>query len=64
MSPDPDLLSMASSSLSYPLEADDEYVMFSSDRRGYVAAARIPRNGLKVWTLRCLIQTFSLVLWG
>ncbi|XP_019713893.1 stromal interaction molecule 2 isoform X2 [Hippocampus comes] len=34
MSPDPDLLSMASSSLSYPLEADDEYVMFSSDRRG------------------------------
>ncbi|XP_051912926.1 stromal interaction molecule 2 isoform X2 [Hippocampus zosterae] len=34
MSPDPDLLSMASSSLSYPLEADDEYVTFSSDRRG------------------------------
>ncbi|XP_041635251.1 stromal interaction molecule 2 isoform X2 [Cheilinus undulatus] len=34
MSPDPDLLSMASSSLSYRPEADDEHVMFSSDRRG------------------------------
>ncbi|XP_068569451.1 stromal interaction molecule 2 isoform X2 [Cebidichthys violaceus] len=34
MSPDPDLLSMASSSLSYRTEADDEHIMFSSDRRG------------------------------
>ncbi|XP_034757274.1 stromal interaction molecule 2 isoform X2 [Etheostoma cragini] len=34
MSPDPDLLSMASSSLSYRHEADDEHIMFSSDRRG------------------------------
>ncbi|XP_042256646.1 stromal interaction molecule 2 isoform X4 [Thunnus albacares] len=34
MSPDPDLLSMASSSLSYRPEADDEHIMFSSDRRG------------------------------
>ncbi|XP_072232502.1 stromal interaction molecule 2 isoform X4 [Leuresthes tenuis] len=34
MSPDPDLLSMAGSSLSYRPEADDEHVMFSSDRRG------------------------------
>nr|XP_019951240.1 PREDICTED: stromal interaction molecule 2 isoform X2 [Paralichthys olivaceus] len=34
MSPDPDLLSMASSSLSYHPEADDEHIMFSSDRRG------------------------------
>ncbi|KAF3837114.1 hypothetical protein F7725_004578 [Dissostichus mawsoni] len=34
MSPDPDLLSMASSSLSYRSEADDEHIMFSSDRRG------------------------------
>ncbi|XP_077399854.1 stromal interaction molecule 2 isoform X2 [Vanacampus margaritifer] len=42
MSPDPDLLSMASSSLSYPLEADDEYVMFSSDRRGDAAQESSP----------------------
>ncbi|XP_037614510.1 stromal interaction molecule 2 isoform X2 [Sebastes umbrosus] len=34
MSPDPDLLSMASSSLSYRPEADDEHILFSSDRRG------------------------------
>ncbi|XP_053714647.1 stromal interaction molecule 2 isoform X2 [Synchiropus splendidus] len=34
MSPDPDLLSMASLSLSYRTDADDEHVMFSSDRRG------------------------------
>ncbi|XP_028420284.1 stromal interaction molecule 2 isoform X2 [Perca flavescens] len=34
MSPDPDLLSMASSSLSYRHEADDEHILFSSDRRG------------------------------
>ncbi|XP_020484864.2 stromal interaction molecule 2 isoform X2 [Labrus bergylta] len=34
MSPDPDLLSMASSSLSYRPEAEDEHIMFSSDRRG------------------------------
>ncbi|XP_038588133.1 stromal interaction molecule 2 isoform X3 [Micropterus salmoides] len=34
MSADPDLLSMASSSLSYRPEADDEHIMFSSDRRG------------------------------
>ncbi|XP_059210693.1 stromal interaction molecule 2 isoform X2 [Centropristis striata] len=34
LSPDPDLLSMASSSLSYRPEADDEHIMFSSDRRG------------------------------
>ncbi|KAK2863083.1 hypothetical protein Q5P01_002616 [Channa striata] len=37
MSPDPDLLSMASSSLSYRPEADDEHIMFSSDRRGDTA---------------------------
>ncbi|XP_026185713.1 stromal interaction molecule 2 isoform X3 [Mastacembelus armatus] len=34
MSPDPDLLSMASSPLSYRPEADDEHITFSSDRRG------------------------------
>ncbi|XP_056298580.1 stromal interaction molecule 2 isoform X2 [Pseudoliparis swirei] len=34
MSADPDLLSMAGSSLSYRAEADDEHIMFSSDRRG------------------------------
>ncbi|XP_034020521.1 stromal interaction molecule 2 isoform X2 [Thalassophryne amazonica] len=32
MSPDPDLLSVASSSLSYRHEADDEHIMFSIDR--------------------------------
>ncbi|XP_028284673.1 stromal interaction molecule 2 isoform X3 [Parambassis ranga] len=52
MSPDPDLLSMASSSLSYRPEADDEHIMFSSDRRGYVAVAGTPRNGFTVWTYR------------
>ncbi|XP_053272323.1 stromal interaction molecule 2 isoform X1 [Pleuronectes platessa] len=52
MSPDPDLLSMASSSLSYRPEAEDEHIMFSSDRRGYVAVAGTPRNGFKVWTYR------------
>ncbi|XP_033992792.1 stromal interaction molecule 2 isoform X1 [Trematomus bernacchii] len=52
MSPDPDLLSMASSSLSYRSEADDEHIMFSSDRRGYVAVAGTPRNGFTVWTHR------------
>ncbi|XP_078131946.1 stromal interaction molecule 2 isoform X1 [Sander vitreus] len=52
MSPDPDLLSMASSSLSYRHEADDEHIMFSSDRRGYVAVAGTPRNGFTVWTHR------------
>uniref|UniRef100_A0A8D3A259 Stromal interaction molecule 2 n=1 Tax=Scophthalmus maximus TaxID=52904 RepID=A0A8D3A259_SCOMX len=62
MSPDPDLLSMASSSLSYRPEADDEHIMFSSDRRGYVAVAGTPRNGFKVWTYRCFIQTFTLTL--
>lgn len=66
MSPDPDLLSMASSSLSYRPEADDEHIMFSSDRRGYVAVAGTPRNGFTVWTHRCFIQTFTLMLgaWG
>lgn len=54
MSADPDLLSMASSSLSYRPEADDEHIMFSSDRRGYVAVAGTPRNGFTVWTYRCL----------
>ncbi|XP_030609564.1 stromal interaction molecule 2 isoform X2 [Archocentrus centrarchus] len=34
MSADPDLLSMASSSLSYRPEADDDIIMFNSDRRG------------------------------
>uniref|UniRef100_A0A3P8V244 Stromal interaction molecule 2 n=1 Tax=Cynoglossus semilaevis TaxID=244447 RepID=A0A3P8V244_CYNSE len=34
MSPDPDLLSMASSTLSYHTEADDDQLMFSTDRRG------------------------------
>lgn len=34
LSPDPDLLSMASSSLSYHPEADDEHILFSTDRRG------------------------------
>ncbi|XP_075884495.1 stromal interaction molecule 2 isoform X1 [Nelusetta ayraudi] len=52
MSADPDLLSMASSSLSYRPEADDEHIMFSSDRRGYVAVAGTPRNGFTVWTYR------------
>ncbi|KAM6895069.1 stromal interaction molecule 2 isoform 1-T1 [Lycodopsis pacificus] len=52
MSPDPDLLSMASSSLSYRTEADDEHIVFSSDRRGYVAVAGTPRNGFTVWTHR------------
>uniref|UniRef100_A0A3Q0SJM5 Stromal interaction molecule 2 n=1 Tax=Amphilophus citrinellus TaxID=61819 RepID=A0A3Q0SJM5_AMPCI len=33
MSADPDLLSMASSSLSYRPEADDDIIMFNSDRR-------------------------------
>ncbi|XP_058481362.1 stromal interaction molecule 2 isoform X1 [Solea solea] len=56
MSPDPDLLSMASSSLSYRPEADDEHIMFSSDRRGYVAVAGTLRNGFKVWTQRELAQ--------
>ncbi|KAF3697882.1 Stromal interaction molecule 2 Precursor [Channa argus] len=37
ISPDPDLLSMASSSPSYRPEADDEHIMFSSDRRGETA---------------------------
>ncbi|KAL6118533.1 stim2 [Pungitius sinensis] len=52
MSADPDLLSMAGSSLSYRAEADDEHIMFSSDRRGYVAVAGTPRNGFTVWTHR------------
>ena len=64
MSPDPDLLSMAGSSLSYHPEADEEHIMFSSDRRGYVAVAGTPRNGFKVWTYRCFIQTFTLWAWG
>lgn len=66
MSPDPDLLSMASSSLSYRPEADDEHIMFSSDRRGYVAVAGTPRNGFTVWTYRCFIQILTLMLeaWG
>ncbi|KAM4536874.1 stromal interaction molecule 2 isoform 2-T4 [Odontesthes bonariensis] len=34
MSPDPDLLSMAGSCLSYRPEADDEHILFSPDRRG------------------------------
>ncbi|XP_061619713.1 stromal interaction molecule 2 isoform X3 [Phyllopteryx taeniolatus] len=42
MSPDPDLLSMAGSPLSFHLEADDEYVMFSSERRGEVAQEGSP----------------------
>lgn len=42
MSPDPDLLSMASSSLSYHPEADDEHIMFSSDRRGEAAQETSP----------------------
>ncbi|XP_051800193.1 stromal interaction molecule 2 isoform X2 [Acanthochromis polyacanthus] len=37
MSPDPDLLSMAGSALSYRPEADDEHIVFSSDRRGELA---------------------------
>ncbi|XP_076016117.1 stromal interaction molecule 2 isoform X2 [Genypterus blacodes] len=52
MSPDPDLLSMASSSLSYRPEIDDEHILFSTDRRGYVAVAGTPRNGYTVWTYR------------
>ncbi|XP_041841940.1 stromal interaction molecule 2 isoform X1 [Melanotaenia boesemani] len=52
MSPDPDLLSMAGSSLSYHPEADDEHIMFSTDRRGYVAVAGSPWNGLTEWTQR------------
>ncbi|XP_061525137.1 stromal interaction molecule 2 isoform X3 [Phycodurus eques] len=42
MSPDPDLLSVAGSPLSFHLEADDEYVMFSSERRGEVAQEGSP----------------------
>ncbi len=61
MSPDPDLLSMASSSLSYRPEADDEHILFSSDRRGYVAVAGTPRNGFTVWTHRCFIHTDALI---
>ncbi|XP_068163973.1 stromal interaction molecule 2 [Antennarius striatus] len=34
MSPDPDLLSMSSASLSYCPEGDDEHIVFGSDRRG------------------------------
>lgn len=34
LSADPDLLSMAGSTLSYHPEADDEHIMFSTDRRG------------------------------
>ncbi|PWA28797.1 hypothetical protein CCH79_00012921 [Gambusia affinis] len=52
MSPDPDLLSMAGSSLSYRPDADDEQFMFSLDRRGYVAVAGMPWNGFTVWTNR------------
>ncbi|XP_062300513.1 stromal interaction molecule 2 [Scomber scombrus] len=59
MSPDPDLLSMASSSLSYRPEADDEHIMFSLDRRGYVAVAGTPRNGFTVWTHRETAQDGS-----
>lgn len=39
MSADPDLLSMAGSSLSYRPEADGEHAIFSADRRGYVGVA-------------------------
>ncbi|XP_071764210.1 stromal interaction molecule 2 [Centroberyx gerrardi] len=56
MSPDPDLLSMASSPLSYHPEADEEHIFFSSDRRGYVAVARTPWNGFTDWTLREITQ--------
>ncbi|KAM9836360.1 stromal interaction molecule 2 [Aulostomus maculatus] len=59
MSPDPDLLSMASSSLSYRPDADDEHTMFSSDRRGYVAVVGMPRNGFTVWTHRDSLQDGS-----
>lgn len=62
MSPDPDLLSMASSSLSYRPEADDEHIVFSSDRRGYVAVAGTPRNGFTVWTYRCFTQMLTQML--
>lgn len=59
---------MASSSLSYRPEADDEHIMFSSDRRGYVAVAGTPRNGFTVWTHRCFIQTLTALrsfnFWG
>ncbi|XP_055012370.1 stromal interaction molecule 2 isoform X4 [Boleophthalmus pectinirostris] len=34
LSPDPDLLSMAGSTLSYHPETEDEHIMFSTDRRG------------------------------
>ncbi|CAG5929180.1 unnamed protein product [Menidia menidia] len=44
MSPDPDLLSMAGSSLSYRSEVDDEHLAYGSDRRGYVAGGK---NGLR-----------------
>lgn len=37
ISADPDLLSMAGSNLSYRPEADGEHIIFSPDRRGYVA---------------------------
>lgn len=48
MSADPDLLSMASSSLSYRPEADDDVIMFNSERRGYV------------WRCVCACVVFSL----
>ncbi|XP_061664832.1 stromal interaction molecule 2 [Syngnathoides biaculeatus] len=37
MSPDPDLLSVAGSPISFHLEADDEFVTFGSDRKGDTA---------------------------
>uniref|UniRef100_A0A8C7YZ08 Stromal interaction molecule 2b n=1 Tax=Oryzias sinensis TaxID=183150 RepID=A0A8C7YZ08_9TELE len=37
MSPDPDLLSMAGSSLSYRSEVEDDHIVFSLDRKGYVS---------------------------
>lgn len=46
MSADPDLLSMASSSLSYRPEADDDLIMFNSERRGYV------------WRCVCVCEVF------
>ncbi|XP_015234316.1 PREDICTED: stromal interaction molecule 2-like isoform X2 [Cyprinodon variegatus] len=59
MSPDPDLLSMAGSSLSYRPDADEEQLMFSVDRRGYVAVARTAWNGFTVWTNREAAQDGS-----
>ncbi len=36
LSPDPDLLSMASAPLAYRHERDDDHIFFTVERKGYV----------------------------